>query len=169
MDGTTFQPLVAVAGGAFDQYSSVLSLLQGTFAAHNGIIDPPSSVTRLTLEQVESDARAGTLLTAEAEDEEIIGCMFAKTETDDQGDFLYLYHIAVAPLWQGKGIGAMMLSTVETIAKGHEIPRMQLMSRIELDGNHAFFQRHGFVELGSFTHEGFDHPTSLRFEKPITL
>ena len=165
MDGSVFQPLVAIAGGAFDQYEAVLELLQVSYKAQDGVVDPPSSVTRLTLEQVIADAKAGDLLTAEAEDETITGCIFCKTLFNEAGPYLYMYHMAVSPLRQGKGVGSALLRTAETLARGRGIDRMQVMSRVELVDNHAFFERHGFREVGFFTHNGYHRPTSVRFEK----
>ncbi len=165
MDGSAFQPLVAIAGGAFDQHQAVLELLQASYKAQDGVVDPPSSVTRLTLEQVIADAKAGDLLTAEAEDESIVGCVFTKTLSNEAGPYMYLHHLAVSPIQQGKGIGGMLLRTVETLARGRGIDRIQAMSRVELVDNHAFFERHGFREVSFFTHNGYHRPTSVRFEK----
>jgi len=165
MDGSVFQPLVAIAGGAFDQHGAVLALLRSSYKSQDGVVDPPSSVTRLTLDQVVADAKAGDLLTAEEEDETLHGCLFTKTLSNDEGPYLYLYHMAVSPLRQGKGIGSALIRTAETLARGRGLDRLQVMSRVELIDNHAFFERHGFREVGFFTHDGYHRPTSVRFEK----
>ena len=46
MDGSGFKPLVAIAGGAFDQHEAVLTLLRTSYQAQDGVVDPPSSVMR---------------------------------------------------------------------------------------------------------------------------
>lgn len=159
--------MIAIAGGAFDQHDRVLEILQAAFSAQDGIVDPPSSVTRLTVEGVVRDAQAGDLLTAETLDGDIIGCLFTKIEEDEDGPLLYAYHLAVDPVHQGKGIGHRLFDTVTALAEARKITKLQVMSRIELDQVHAFFSGIGFSRIGTFTHDGFDRPTSLRFEKRL--
>lgn len=167
MRDTVQDLLIAIAGGAFDQHDRVLEVLRAAFAVQDGVIDPPSSVTRLTVQGVIDDAAAGELLTAETPDGDILGCLFTKIEEDQNGPFLYAYHLAVDPSQQGKGIGHRLFDTAATLAKGRGIDRVQVMSRVELRDVHAFFTGMGFEQTASFTHEGFDRPTSLRFEKKI--
>ena len=159
--------LIAIAGGAFDQHERVLEILKSAFAVQDGIVDPPSSVTKLTVEGVIRDAEMGDLLTAEPLGGELVGCLFTKIETDDSGPLLYAYHLAVDPSHQGKGIGHRLFDTAVTLAEARQIKRLQVMSRIELTGLHAFFGDMGFRQIGTFTHDGFDRPTSLRFEKVL--
>lgn len=167
MRDTVQDLLIAIAGGAFDQHDRVLQILKAAFAAQDGLVDPPSSVTRLTVEGVKADAKAGDLLIAETPDGEIIGCLFTKILDDPSGPLLYAYHLAVEPSQQGKGIGHRLFDTVVTLAEARGISRLQVMSRIELKPIHAFFTGMGFQQVGTFTHDGFDRPTSLRFEKTL--
>lgn len=177
MRDTTKDLLIAIAGGAFDQHDRVLEILKSAFAVQDGIVDPPSSVTRLTVEGVIRDAESGDLLTAEtvtremqtgeASEGTIVGCLFTRVEEDANGPFLYAYHLAVDPSYQGQGIGHRLFDTVATLAEARRLNRVQVMSRIELKDLHAFFTGMGFRQIGTFTHDGFDHPTSLRFEKQL--
>lgn len=167
MRDTVQDLLIAIAGGAFDQHDRVLEILQAAFAEQDGIVDPPSSVTRMTVEGVIEDARAGDLLTAETPSGEIVGCLFTKIEEDADGAILYAYHFAVDPAHQGQGIGHRLFDTVVTLAEARRAKRLRVMSRIELKRVHTFFTNIGFRQIGTFTHEGFDRPTSLRFERPL--
>ena len=167
MRDTVQDLLIAIAGGAFDQHDRVLEILQAAFLDQDGIVDPPSSVTRLTVEGVVRDAVNGDLLTAETPDGEILGCLFARIEADDAGPLLYAYHLAVDPAHQGKGIGQRLFDTVATLAKARELSRLHVMSRVELPHLHAFFTNMGFRQVSTFTHDGFDRPTSIRFEKAL--
>ncbi len=167
MRDTVQDLLIAIAGGAFDQHDRVLEILKAAFAVQDGIVDPPSSVTRMTVEGVIRDAGNGDLLTAETPDGEILGCLFTKIDADDAGRVLYAYHLAVEPMHQGKGIGHRLFDTVVTLAKARNVDRLQVMSRIELTDVHTFFTNMGFRQVDTFTHDGFDRPTSLRFEKAL--
>ncbi|WP_161973947.1 GNAT family N-acetyltransferase [Hwanghaeella grinnelliae] len=177
MRDTTKDLLIAIAGGAFDQHERVLEILKSAFAGQDGIVDPPSSVTRLTVEGVIRDAEAGDLLTAETRKDpappgetsegDIVGCLFTKVEEDADGPLLYAYHLAVDPAYQGHGIGHRLFDTVTALAAARQIRRLQIMSRIELKELHAFFTGMGFRQVGTFTHDGYEQPTSLRFEKQL--
>jgi N-acetylglutamate synthase-like GNAT family acetyltransferase len=177
MRDTSKDLLIAIAGGAFDQHDRVLEILKSAFAVQDGVVDPPSSVTRMTVEGVIRDADSGDLLTAETVTGEmvagetsegpIVGCLFTKIEEDANGPLLYAYHLAVDPSYQGQGIGHRLFDTVATLAEARRIKRVQVMSRIELTDLHAFFTGMGFRQVGAFTHDGFDRPTSLRFEKQL--
>ena len=177
MRDTSKDLLIAIAGGAFDQHDRVLEILKSAFAVQDGIVDPPSSVTRMTVEGVIRDAESGDLLTAETVTKEmvagdesegtIVGCLFTRIEEDANGPLLYAYHLAVDPSYQGQGIGHRLFDTVATLAEARRIKRVQIMSRIELTELHAFFTGMGFSQVGTFTHDGFDRPTSLRFEKQL--
>lgn len=167
MRDTAQDLLIAIAGGAFDQHDRVLEILKAAFAPQDGIVDPPSSVTRLTVEGVIRDAQGGDLLTAETPDGDIVGCLFTRIEEDDAGPLLYAYHLAVDPPQQGRGIGHRLFDTVTTLAEARKINRLQVMSRIELKTVHAFFTGMGFRQTATFTHDGYTRPTSLRFEKTL--
>lgn len=167
MDGPEFQPIVAIAGGGFDQHAAVLDLLRASFAEQEGRIDPPSSVTRLTLDDVQRDALEGDLLTVEAA-EEIIGCAFTSAREDDHGRYLYTYHIAVSPQHRRRGLARQLLETIDRLARARGLDRVMLMCRIELTENHALFEASGFSLSGDFTHDGFNRPTSLQFTKRLS-
>ncbi|MDJ0683574.1 MAG: GNAT family N-acetyltransferase [Alphaproteobacteria bacterium] len=166
MDGPEFQPIVAIAGGGFDQHAAVLDLLRASFAEQEGRIDPPSSVTSLTLDGVLRDASEGDLLTVEAA-EEIIGCAFTSARENDQGRYLYAYHIAIAPQHRRRGLATQLFETIDMLARARGLERVMLMCRIELKENHALFEANGFSRSGVFTHDGFNRPTSLQFTKSL--
>ena len=162
---------IALAGGAFDEFVPVYSLLKNAFAEQNGVVDPPSSVTRLTVDDVIADFKTGSLLVAESEDE-LVGCAFTQERRADfsspgagEDTYLYFYHMAVSPDWRRRGIAGELLGVAETVARQQGLPGIFLQSRIELTGNHALFEKHGYQQVGTFTHPGFDRPTSLTFLK----
>jgi hypothetical protein len=42
---------------------------------------------------------------------------------------------------------------------------LELQARVELTENHAAFERLGFVRTGTWSHPGYDRPTSITFRR----
>lgn len=153
---------ITVLPEGFDRWQELLDLILGAFAYMNGVIDPPSSALRLTLEGLRDKSRRETCLLAK-HDGRIVGCAFlAERESD-----FYLGKLAVAPADQGAGIGRALVATAETVALAAGKPVLELQTRIELVANHAAFARLGFRESGRTAHEGFCRPTSLTMRKVL--
>lgn len=140
----------------------VLGLLHTSFAYMEGVIDPPSSLHRLTAEGLALQARDGEIWVLD-EMGRIIACLFLTPAPDH----LYIGKLAVADEFRGQGLARELVDHAATRARALALPRMVLQSRVELTGNHAAFQALGFVRTGETAHAGYDRPTSLTFERTI--
>ena len=94
---------------------------------------------------------------------EIVGCAFLA----EQADHLYLGKLAVAPAWQGKGVGALLMRAAEEHALRSGKPVIELQTRVELTGNQLLFTKFGFAEVGRSVHAGFARPTSVTMRKEL--
>ncbi len=137
-------------------------LLSQAFAHMEGRIDPPSSMSRLDVGGIESRLGMEDLVVARAGDR-VVGCLFAAQD----GDNYCLGKIAVAHAMRQKGIARAMVEAAADRAISLGLTSLTLHSRIELTENHAAFNAMGFRQTGTFTHPGFDHPTSLVFTRPL--
>ena len=66
-------------GEEFDRWQELLALIVSSFAYMDGVIDPPSSAHRLTLENLAEKARAEIAFVA-LDGDEIVGCLFCRPE-----------------------------------------------------------------------------------------
>ncbi|HEU0223387.1 MAG TPA: GNAT family N-acetyltransferase [Paracoccaceae bacterium] len=137
--------------GPGTDWEALLALIRSAFAHMDGIVDPPSSVHRLTL----ADLRAAAA--------EPLGCALCSV----RAPILYLGKLAVRPDRQGRGIGRALVAAAEAEARARGLAALELQTRIELAANHAAFARLGFVGVGETAHPGYARPTSLTFRKPL--
>ncbi|MEM7176616.1 MAG: nucleotidyltransferase family protein [Pseudomonadota bacterium] len=153
-------PVIAPAGPETD-WRAIHALLQRAFGYMAGRIDPPSSLHRLSPEDLAQKSADQTVLITQAPDP--IACLFL----EDRGEALYLGKLAVDPAHQGTGAGRALVDAAERLAIARGIPRLALQTRVELSENHAAFARMGFHETGRTRHPGFDRPTSVTMQKPL--
>ncbi|RWQ43062.1 MAG: GNAT family N-acetyltransferase [Mesorhizobium sp.] len=144
----------------FDRWDEVLALIMRAFASMDGVIDPPSSAHRLTVENLRDKARQEMGFSA-LKDGRIVGCVFVLERAND----FYVGKLAVEPGFQGQGIGSQLMQAVEDLACNRGKPAIELQARIELTGNHAAFARLGFRETERTAHNGYDRPTSITMRK----
>lgn len=147
---------------SFDRYEELLALIMGSFAYMDGVIDPPSSAHRLTVDSLKDKAWDEIGLTAEV-DGRLLGCAFLRPEPD----FLYVGKLAVSPEAQGSGIGSRFLTEAEAIARELGKPALRLETRIELTGNHRRFGAWGFVRTAEKSHAGYDRITFIEMQKHL--
>lgn len=146
----------------FSRWEELLSLIMGSFAYMDGVIDPPSSAHRLTAQSLEEKAKSEIGFIAE-EDGRLIGCMFLKPEEKT----LYLGKLAISAGQQGKGLGRQLLEKAEETARSLNLAAIRLETRIELIANHATFGQWGFVKTAENRHAGYDRTTSIEMQKAI--
>jgi ribosomal protein S18 acetylase RimI-like enzyme len=146
----------------FERWEALLALIRTAFAPMDGVIDPPSSVQRLTTETLRAKAQAEIAFLALAGDT-VAGCAFIA----EKADHFYLGKLAVLPACQGNGIGRRLLQAAERHAVQAGKPLIQLQTRVELTGNQRAFRALGFVETGRTAHPGFDRPTSVTMQKRL--
>jgi hypothetical protein len=66
-------------GEDFDRWQELLALIMSSFAYMDGVIDPPSSAHRLTLDNLSEKARAEIAFVA-VDEGELLGCLFCRPE-----------------------------------------------------------------------------------------
>lgn len=137
-------------------------LLSQAFAHMEGRIDPPSSMTRLDVRAIETRLGMEDLVVARSGDR-IVGCLFAGRD----GANYHLGKIAVIHQMRQRGIARAMVEAAADRATAMGLTALTLQSRIELTENHAAFNAMGFRQTGTFTHPGYDEPTSLVFTRPL--
>lgn len=152
---------IAKIGEEFNRWQELLALIMSSFAYMDGVIDPPSSAHRLTLENLAEKARVEIAFVA-LDGDEIVGCLFCRPEPPA---CLYVGKLCVSPKAQGKGIGRMLLEQAEALAHELALPALRLETRIELIANHTKFAAWGFVKTAENAHAGYDRTTSIEMTK----
>jgi GNAT superfamily N-acetyltransferase len=146
----------------FNDWTSLLQLLQSAFAYMSGRIDPPSSLHRLDVAGLQSKARQESLIIATRGDD-LVGCAFAEV----RHDCVYVGKVAVAAPYRGQGIARRMLAVAEAIARRRGLQALELQTRVELVENHRTFAALGFTQAGETAHPGYNRPTSITMRKQI--
>lgn len=164
IDATTTGAAVTVMPlpPGFDSWDALFDMAVRSFAYMDGVIDPPSSIHRLTPAALAEKAAKETALVAFCRGA-LAGCVFLT----DKGDELYIGKLAVEPSMQGIGVGRALIAAAERHARGLGRAALELQTRVELTGNQTAFARLGFRETGRSAHEGFDRPTSVTMRKEI--
>lgn len=72
------------------------------------------------------------------------GELVALVVTREEGDHLLVENIAVAPGWQGRGIGTGILAWAEATATSLRYDEVRLYTHETMVENIAFYRRHGF-------------------------
>ena len=137
-------------------WPALLALIQRAFAGMEGRIEPPSSLDRLTANDLAASEVWVIGTPAQA-------CMVL---TPKPGR-LYLGKLAVEPGLQGQGHGRALVRAAEQRALALGLAVVELETRVELVENHAIFGKLGFLEVGRKAHPGFDRPTSITFAKSV--
>ena len=146
--------------GAGTDWGAVLALIRAEFAYMEGRIDPPSSMHDLTEVAVAAQAQSGEVWligTAPA------ACIFLSARPP----VLYVGKLAVAAALRRRGLAQALMAVADARARALGLPVLQLQTRIELVENHATFRAMGFHQTAATAHPGFDHPTSLTFERRV--
>lgn len=141
-------------------WGSLLGLIRAEFAYMDGVIDPPSSMHRLTEADIARQVETGEVWAIGAPP---MACMFLTVK----GDWLYLGKLAVAAKSRGKGLARTLVEQAMIRAHALGLKGVELQTRIELVANHATFAALGFVETGRSAHPGFDRPTTLTFRQGL--
>jgi GNAT superfamily N-acetyltransferase len=153
---------VAPVSADFSDWNALHDLLSRAFAGMEGRIDPPSSLNRMTPDDLREKAGGGHLVLARAGGE-LVGCAFGSND----GDALYLSKLAVAPGWQRRGILRRMIGLMEDEARRRGLRALSLETRVELTENHATFRALGFGKTQETAHPGYRRPTSFTFRKAL--
>ena len=135
---------------------ATLALIQSAFAFMEGRIDPPSSMHRLTVDDL---AQSEVWVIGAPP----LACIVLTPKTDA----LYLGKLAVAEAERGKGHARTLIDHAEARARALGLSALELQTRIELIENQRTFEAMGFTELARTAHEGYDRPTSITYRRPL--
>jgi GNAT superfamily N-acetyltransferase len=135
---------VMVQRAALQQADVVARVLKESFADLQPLYTEASyAATVLQPEDVRARMAEGPVWVATAAGE-VIGTCSAKTLDDG----LYLRGMAVSPRARGKGVGKMLLSTVEEFAIDAGVRRLMLSATPFLASAIGLYERYGFVRDG---------------------
>ena len=147
--------------GAEDM-APVLNLVRDAFAYMDGIVDPPSSVHRLTEAALAAQAREAEVWVLDE-----LGIPLACAVLTPMPGRLHIGKLAVDPGHRRQGLARQLLDHAAARARALGLPALEMQSRVELTGNHAAFAAMGFVRSGETAHPGHDRPTSVTFRRPV--
>jgi ribosomal protein S18 acetylase RimI-like enzyme len=125
----------------------VYRIMREAFAVYEGALNPPSGANRETVEDVQQDmAKGGALLVWDGE----TPVASARFEIED--DHLYVRRVAVLPGFQKQGVGALLMRSIEAFACPFNRREIQVVVRMSLPGNVAFYQKLGYEILRTEMH-----------------
>lgn len=153
---------VAPVSAGFGDWDELHRLLSDAFASMKGRIDPPSSLDRMTPDDLRRKAGGEHLILARSNGA-VVGCAFGVPE----GDAFYLSKLAVAPDWRRRGLLRRMIGPMEVEARRRGLRALTLQTRVELTENHAAFRALGFEKTQETAHPGYSRPTSFSFRKTL--
>ena len=145
-------------------WDAVLKLLQDSFAYMDGRIDPPSSVRRLTAQQIADFACDEQLLVIENGNKTPVACAFLS----EKPDCIYIGKLAVAKRYRGPGYAKQLIAYAEETARNQGFSYLELQTRIELTENHVAFARYGFRKTAEGRHPGFERTTEITMRKLVS-
>lgn len=151
-----------IGDSGFRDHEALLGLILRSFSYMDGVIDPPSSAHRLTVESLEQKARDEIGFVALNGDVPV-GCIYLRPEAD----CLYVGKLAVEPSAQGLGIGRRLMDQADALAAELSLPALRLETRIELTGNHSRFGAWGFIKTAEKSHPNYDRVTFIEMTKPL--
>ena len=153
---------IIVSPAGFSDWPQLLSLLRESFAYMDSRIDPPSSLTRMGVDEFKAKAAEETLIVA-TEGPSLVGCAFAALHDE----CVYVSKVAVAQSVRRKGIARAMFASAEVLARKHGRRFLELQTRVELVENHATFGALGFEKVAETAHPGYNRPTSITMRKRV--
>ena len=143
-----------------EDMQGVHALLTAAFAFMDGVIDPPSSMNRMTPDDLTRDAAQNELWVT---DPGPIACVILTPRADT----LYLGKLAVDAHHRGSGLSRHLVDLAVARARALGLPSVTLQTRVELTGNQAAFQAMGFVETERTAHPGYERPTSITYRRGV--
>jgi len=146
----------------FSDFEALHALLTDAFSSMAGRIDPPSSLTSMSVGDVAHKAGTEDLFLLRGSHQPV-ACLFATA----RGERYYLGKLAVAKHMRGRGLARGLIEAAGTRARNIGLCDLELQTRVELTENHAVFAALGFVEAGRTCHPGYARATSITFRKAL--
>jgi len=153
---------ISTSSEGFSAWSDLVNLVREAFAFMDGRIDPPSSLTKMGVEEFKAKAAEETLIVAH-EDQTLVGCAFAAV----RDDCVYVGKLAVAQSARRKGVARRLFAEADEIARRHGRRFLELQTRVELVENHATFAALGFTKIAETAHPGYDRATSITMRRLV--
>ncbi len=144
-------------------WPALFDLLKSSFAYMDDRIDPPSSLERMTIDDVVEKARAEDLFLIRDANAPL-ACLFGTSRKD----IYYIGKLAVSHRERGKGLARSLVEAAAARAQTLGHSSLELESRVELVENHAAFVRMGFLRVGETAHLGYNRPTAFTFRRPLS-
>ena len=87
---------------------------------------------------------------------ELDGGLVGVIELQPRADQLWVENVAVAPRWQGRGFGRLLLRHAEVEAASHGLLEIGLLTNERYVDNIAMYTRYGYRETHRVPHQGTD-------------
>ena len=140
---------------------AILTLIRDSFAYMDNIIDPPSSVHKMTLNNLRKTAKTAEVWSLGLP---TVGCMILTPKTD----ILYIGKLAVCASQRGQGLSRQLIEHASKRAESLGLECLELCTRIELTSNHRTFENLGFVEFSKDCHPGFVKHTQITYRRVVS-
>lgn len=135
-----------------------LDVMRAAFSGMEGRIDPPSSLSEMSVESLAQTAATSEIWVTGSP---VIGTVILTPKSK----VLHVGKLAVRDQRRGLGRALMGLAQERAVVLGFSW--LELESRVELVEVHAVFKVLGFREVGRTTHAGYTRPTLILFRKAI--
>ncbi|MEM7406922.1 MAG: GNAT family N-acetyltransferase [Pseudomonadota bacterium] len=155
---------IAVRLATAAEASTVLPLIQTAFADNAAVIDPPSSVERMTTESLAADLARYAGYVAVSAGAGPVGFVLTRA----QPDALYWGRLAVARAWRGRGVASRLMTWVEARARQQGFERARIEVRLALRDQQRIYAARGYLVAGFGTHDGYASPTYQIMEKQLS-
>ena len=93
------------------------------------------------------------------------GSLVGIIELEPRPDHLWIENVAVAPRWQGRGFGRLLLEHAEAEARGHGLEELGLLTNERYLDNITMYTRYGYRETDRVPYQGTD---LVYFQKRLT-
>lgn len=148
---------VAIESPLTDEFRSLIGELNTVLLA----LSPPEFCFHMTAEQM---AEAATTVFVAREGSEAIGCGALRRHGDGIGEVKRMY---TRPGHQGRGVGGLILTEIETLARREGLSRLVLETGHRHPAAWRVYERGGFCRCGPVL-DYPDSPFSVFYEKPLT-
>jgi N-acetylglutamate synthase-like GNAT family acetyltransferase len=84
------------------------------------------------------------------------GSLVGVLEVEPRPDHLWIENVAVAPAWQGRGLGRLLLRHAESEARRSGLAELGLLTNERYAADIAMYVRYGYVETDRVPYQGSD-------------